>query len=67
MRAKRSKIDLLTVADRVGCHPSSVPRFVREKRGFPKPFKLHGKNWFWEDEVDGYVEDLLRASQKGAA
>lgn len=48
------------------CHPTSIPKFVKSKPGFPKPRKLFGKNVWPERVALEYRERLLRGDGKAA-
>jgi hypothetical protein len=54
-------IGTLEVAAKLGCHPMSIPRFVKTKPGFPQPAKLFNKNLWGEAVVDAYVATLMGA------
>jgi hypothetical protein len=43
-------IGTLEVAELLNCHPMSIPRYVKTKKGFPKPGKLSGKN-VWDRDL----------------
>lgn len=55
----RKFIGTLEVAARLGCHPMSIPRLVKTKKGFPAPIKPFNKNLWLEDVIDAYVRRLL--------
>ena len=57
----RKWIGTMELAEKLGCHPFSIPRFRKTKKNFPQPVKPFGKNLWDEAEVDAYVEDLLAA------
>jgi hypothetical protein len=54
----RRRIGTLEVAERLHCHPMTVPRLVKERR-LPPPEKLLSKNVWFEDEIDTLVEKGL--------
>jgi hypothetical protein len=56
---KRRRIGVLEVAGKLKCHPTSVPRLVRQKR-LPPPDKLLNKNMWWESVIDEVMESGLR-------
>jgi hypothetical protein len=58
---KRKWIGTMELAQKLGCHPFSIPRLRKTKQGFPQPVKPFGKNLWDEDEVDRYIEELLAA------
>jgi hypothetical protein len=64
MEKKRRWIGVLGLAEKLGCHPASVPRFVKSKPGFPQPVKPFGKNMWDEDVIDAYVESLASAASR---
>jgi predicted DNA-binding transcriptional regulator AlpA len=64
---KRKWIGTMELAEKLGCHPFSIPRFVKTKPGFPKPVKPFGKNLWDEDEVDAYLAQLLAEKEIAAA
>lgn len=69
-KKKRTRwLGVMELAERLGCHPFSIPRFVKKKPGFPQPTKLFGKNLWDEAEVDAYIERLLaeKAQEKEQA
>jgi hypothetical protein len=37
----------------------SIPRFVKTKPNFPQPGKVAGKNAWFEDVADAYVESEM--------
>jgi hypothetical protein len=49
----------MELAEKLGCHPFSIPRFVKTKPGFPQPVKPFGKNLWDEDLIDKYVAKLI--------
>jgi hypothetical protein len=57
----RKWIGTMALAEKLGCHPFSIPRLRKTKPNFPQPVKPFGKNLWSEDEVDRYVEKLLAA------
>jgi len=59
-------IGTMEVAGKLGCHPMSVPRLVRGRRGFPQPNKLFNKNLWEEGVVDAYIAELLATKQREA-
>ena len=61
---KRKWIGTMELANKLRCHPLSIPRFVKTKPNFPQPIKLFNKNLWDEEVVDVYVEQLF---DKGAA
>jgi len=44
----KDHIDTLQVAELLGCHPASVPRFKRQ-------IKFRGKNWWKRSELSAYI------------
>ena len=52
-------IGTMALAEKLGCHPTSIPRFVKTKPGFPQPVKPFGKNLWNEDAVDAFIESLV--------
>lgn len=58
---KKRWIGTMELAAKLGCHPFSIPRFVKKKPRFPQPKKPFGKNLWDEAEIDRYVEELLAA------
>jgi hypothetical protein len=61
---KRKWIGTMELAAKLGCHPFSIPRFVKTKPNFPQPVKPFGKNLWDEDEVDVYLNRLLAEREK---
>jgi predicted DNA-binding transcriptional regulator AlpA len=61
---KRRWLGTMELADKLGCHPFSIQRFVKTKPNFPQPVKPFGKNLWDEDEVDSYLEQLLAAKEQ---
>jgi len=61
MRTKKpvKLIGTLALAAKLNVHPMSIPRFVKKKKGFPKPKLLFGKNQWNEDVIDDYVAAQL--------
>jgi predicted DNA-binding transcriptional regulator AlpA len=58
----RKWIGTMELADKLGCHPFSIPRLRKTKPNFPQPVKLFGnKNLWLEDVVDRYIEELMAA------
>jgi hypothetical protein len=55
----RRWIGTMALAEKLGCHPLSIPRFVKTKPGFPQPVKPFGKNLWDEDVVDAFIESLV--------
>jgi hypothetical protein len=53
-RQQRRRIGVLDIAIKLGCHPASVPRLVKEKR-LPPPDKLLNKNQWWEHVIDAVI------------
>ena len=47
------------LARKLGCHPNSIPRFIKTRRDFPQPKLLFGKNTWDEGVVDKYIESLM--------
>lgn len=45
------RVGVLEVAQKLKCHPASIPRLVREKR-LPLPDKLLNKNVWLESAID---------------
>jgi predicted DNA-binding transcriptional regulator AlpA len=58
-------IGVVELARKIGCHPNSIPRFVKYKAGFPQPRMLFGKNTWDEGVIDKYIENLM--ADAGAA
>jgi len=58
-------IGVLELAEKLGVHPMSIPRMVREKEGFPKPVKLFHKNLWPEPVIDAYLARLVAAKSQG--
>ena len=56
-----------TVAEALGIHVNTIPRYVKKVKGFPQPVRV-GLNGigFYEDEVARYVDTLPKASEKPA-
>lgn len=52
---KRRLIGTLELAEKLHCHPATVPRLTKEGR-IPKPSKILNKNVWREDEIDALVE-----------
>jgi hypothetical protein len=61
----RRRIGVLEVAKKLKCHPTSVPRLVRQKR-LPPPLKLLNKNMWWESTIDDLIEHGLPKAKKVA-
>jgi hypothetical protein len=61
---KRKWLGTMEMAAKLGCHPFSIPRFVKTKPDFPQPVKPFGKNLWDEDEVDDYLDRLLAEKEK---
>jgi hypothetical protein len=61
---KGRRIDAREFAEKLGCHPVSVKRRIRNPPPrFPRPTLIMGK-WTWaEDEADKYVEYLIEQSR----
>jgi predicted DNA-binding transcriptional regulator AlpA len=57
-KAKRL-IGTIDLACKLNCHPNSIPRFIKNRKGFPKPKCLFGKNVWDEAVVDAYIEKLM--------
>jgi predicted DNA-binding transcriptional regulator AlpA len=55
-------IDTIELATKLNCHPMSIPRFVKTKKGFPQPTKPFGKNLWDEWEIDAYLAKVCRAN-----
>ena len=56
----RRLISKQEAADRMGYHPVSLMRLVRQHR-FPRPVRLaHNKIAFVEHEVDAHIDQLVR-------
>jgi hypothetical protein len=51
------RIGALKVAEKLMCHPASVPRLVREGR-LPPPEKILNKNTWREDVIDAVIPSL---------
>jgi predicted DNA-binding transcriptional regulator AlpA len=62
---KSRRIGVLEVAEKLKCHPTSVPRLVRQKR-LPPPDKLLNKNVWWESAIDAAIERGLSNVKKVA-
>lgn len=62
-RRQRRRIGTLEVAEKLGCHPMTVPRLAKERR-IPQPDKLLLKNQWWEDEIDELVEKGIPPKSK---
>jgi predicted DNA-binding transcriptional regulator AlpA len=62
-KKKRRWIGTMEVAERVNCHPMSIPRLVKTKANFPQPIKLFGKNLWDDDEMEAYLESLMQAAR----
>ena len=52
-------IGTIELARKLGCHPNSIPRFIKTRRDFPQPKLLFGKNTWDEGVVDKYIESLM--------
>jgi hypothetical protein len=55
----RRLIGVLTFAAKLNCHPASIPRFIRTKESFPKPGSVCGKNVWYEDVADAYIQQEM--------
>ena len=64
-KKQRRWIGTLQMAELLGCHPMSIPRLVKNKKGFPQPIKPFGKNLWDADEAEAYLQKLL--AKKAAA
>jgi predicted DNA-binding transcriptional regulator AlpA len=62
-KTKRTLIGTLEVAARLNCHQISIPRYVKTKKGFPKPGKLCGKNVWYEDAIDEFIAAQMAAAE----
>ena len=68
MRNKQTEkrlIGTMEVAEKIHCHPMSIPRMVKQKK-LPPPVKPFGRNLWDEDEIDKCVEARIAASAPGA-
>jgi predicted DNA-binding transcriptional regulator AlpA len=54
------RIGVLEFAEKLSCHPATIPRLVKNKKGFPQPDKLLNKNTWAEDVADAYVASLIK-------
>jgi predicted DNA-binding transcriptional regulator AlpA len=59
-RRPRRLIDTMELAARLHCHPMSIPRYVKIKKGFPKPEKPFGKNLWDEEAVEAYLAKVMK-------
>ena len=61
-KSKRRLIGVLEFAEKLNCHPASVPKFIKGKAGFPQPAKLLNKLVWFEDVADDYIASLIEES-----
>lgn len=54
-REQRRRVGVIELAVKLGCHPASIPRLIKEKR-VPPPDKLLNRNVWWEDVIDAAIE-----------
>jgi hypothetical protein len=54
-------IDTMELAAKLNCHPMTIPRYVKIKKGFPKPIKPFGKNLWDERVVEAYLAKIMKA------
>jgi hypothetical protein len=64
---RRRWIGTMELAALLGCHPFSIPRYVRTKPGFPQPRKPFGKNLWDEAEAEAYLQTLLAQKTQATA
>lgn len=50
------RIGTMELAEKLRCHPASIPRLIKQKR-IPPPDKILNKNSWW----DGVIDDLIEA------
>jgi len=55
-------IGTIELARKLGCHPNSIPRFIKHREGFPAPKLIFGKNTWDEAVVDKYIESLMASA-----
>jgi predicted DNA-binding transcriptional regulator AlpA len=67
-RRHRRRVGVIEIAAKLGCHPASIPRLVKEGR-LPQPAKLLNRNCWWEDVIDAVIENGIppRPKQKKTA
>jgi len=59
-KPKSRLIGTMEVAALLHCHPMSVARYTKEKKGFPKPTKLFGQNLWDEATVEAYLAKMMK-------
>jgi predicted DNA-binding transcriptional regulator AlpA len=59
------RIGVLELADKLKCHPASVPRLVKQNR-LPPPDKLLNKNTWLESAIDELIARGLPKARKVA-
>jgi predicted DNA-binding transcriptional regulator AlpA len=60
-KPKPRLIGTMELATLLHCHPMSIPRYVKTKKGFPKPTKPFGKNLWDEAAVEAYLAKVMKA------
>jgi hypothetical protein len=61
---RRRRINVHAFAEKLLCHEATIKRRIKNPPpGFPMPDFLFGKYFWWEDQVDAYVE-LLGAESR---
>ena len=56
----RAQIGVLEFAEKLSCHPTTIPRLSEKQEGFPQPAKLLNKNTWEEDVADAYIASLIK-------
>jgi prophage regulatory protein len=58
----RALIDLKETAKRVGCHPLTIYRHLKNISDFPRPIRISpNRIAFFEDEIIDYIDSRPRA------